>query len=113
MNEKSNTHPLTTEDGKLLDLVRSALVDPNLHTDLRMRLHSEITELLKSTHEHMHGPGGREAHERSPVELPNLLEEVLVDPNLRTDLRMRLHNEIPQLLRAAHQRAKAPAEQSD
>jgi hypothetical protein len=51
MNEHPETHELPDEDGQLVDLVTSVLVDPNLHTDLRMRLHREITELLRTTHE--------------------------------------------------------------
>ena len=39
---------------------------------------------------------------------------MLVDPNLPTDLRMRLHNEIPEIVRAAHQARDAdPIEVAD
>jgi hypothetical protein len=107
MNVDEKTKTLTGEDGKLVDLVTAALTDPNLHTDVRMRLTHELTELLRTTHEDVYGPTGREAHERQLAaqdhELLRVLEAVLVDPNLRTDLRMRLHREIPELLRHAHE----------
>jgi hypothetical protein len=105
---------LTAEDGQLLDLVTAVLVDPNVHTDLRMRLHNEITELLRTTHEHLYGPPGRQPHEppapSDEGQLPDMLRAVLVDPNLHTDLRMRLHREIPELLRAARRRTAVPAQ---
>src|ERR1035437_6234118 len=105
MNEHPETHELPDEDGQLVDLVNSVLVDPNLHTDLRMRLHREITDLLRPTHEDLFGPPGREAHQQTldahGEHLPSLLTAVLMDPNLHTDLRMRLHREISDLLRNA------------
>jgi hypothetical protein len=76
----------------LVDLVDSVLVDPNLHTDTRMRLHREIGELLRAKHgDH----------------LPALLHSVLVDPNLHTDLRMRLHREISEMVRGAREHGAA------
>jgi len=39
------------KDKKLVDLVRAALVDPNLHTDARMNLRRAIIKILG-------GPGG-------------------------------------------------------
>lgn len=93
------------EDRRLVDLATAALVDPNLHTDLRMRLHREITELLRVTHEGAHGPAGREVHRRAREahgdHLPDLLTAVLVDPNVHTDMRTRLHREIQEMLLAA------------
>ena len=41
------------------------VVDPNLHTDTRMHISNEITELLRTTHEDLCTPHGREADERT------------------------------------------------
>jgi hypothetical protein len=103
MNVEAKTQKLGAEDGKLVDLVTAALVDPNLHTDTRMHIANRITELLRGTHEDLYGRDGRERHERTAAEhdhqVPRMLEAVLVDPNLHTDLRMRLHREIEEILR--------------
>jgi len=105
MNVEAKTQKLGTEDGQLVDLVTAALVDPNLHTDTRMHIANQITEVLRETHEGLYGPDGRERHERTAAEhdhqVPRMLEAVLVDPNLRTDLRMRLHREITEILSSA------------
>lgn len=37
---------LAGNDKQLVDLLTAALVDPNLHTDVRMRLHRAISEIL-------------------------------------------------------------------
>ena len=37
---------LEGEDKQLVDLVTAVLVDPNLHTDMRMRIHQEILQIL-------------------------------------------------------------------
>ena len=50
MNIEAKTQKLGAEDGKLVDLVTAALVDPTLHTDTRMRLHEQITRLLHTPH---------------------------------------------------------------
>lgn len=96
---------LGDDDERLIELVDDVLVDPDLHTDLRMRLCQEIPALLREAHEDLYGPSGREIHERRLAahrdHLQGLLEAVLADPNLPTDLRMRLHQEIPALLHAA------------
>jgi uncharacterized protein (UPF0147 family) len=100
------------EDKQLVDLVTAALVDPNIHTDARMRLHEEITELLRGAHHDAHRdgaaveprPAAQAPPERSPVDsdgVLRLLTEVLVDPNLHTDTRMRLHDQISRLVRDA------------
>ena len=56
-------------------------------------------------HEDLYGPDGRERHERTAAEhdhhVPRMLEAVLVDPNLQTDLGMRLHREIEEILSSA------------
>lgn len=110
-------NPLAPEDGHLVDLAAAALVDPNLHADLRLRLHREITELVATTHETIHGPAHPDtprlpaAGEPAPQDQSAsvaLLQSLLVDPNLHTDLRMRLHREIPEMVRAAHERARRP-----
>ena len=98
---------LTGEDGHLVDLVDSVLVDPNLHTDQRMRLQAELRTVLRRTHADLYGPArGDEVH-RDAIDahgdhLPSVLGAVLVDPHLHTDLRMRLQHEITQVLRTAH-----------
>jgi hypothetical protein len=91
-------------DRELVDLLSAVLVDPSLHTDRRMRLHRQVRAILRTAHDELYaecageaGPGAPGAHEQ----LPDLLTAVLVDPNLYTDLRMRLHREIRALLGGA------------
>jgi hypothetical protein len=40
--------PLAGTDKQLVDLLTAVLVDPHLHTDTRMRLHREISEILQT-----------------------------------------------------------------
>ena len=96
---------LSAEDGRLVDLVTEALVDPDLNTATRMRLEEEISRLLRTTREDTHGPSSQktdaerpDAHEHP---LPRVLESVLIDPDLNTDRRMRLHGEISDLVEKA------------
>lgn len=95
-------HSLIDEDRRLVDLVGRVLVDPNLHTDLRLRLHREIMELLDATREDSARTARGESADAPtrihPDDPARLLETVLVDPNLHTDLRLRLHREIGELL---------------
>lgn len=126
LNDK-NPRKLETEDAKLLDLVTAVAVDPNLHTDLRMRLHEEITELLRATHEHIYGAAVRQVDGRGEQavrgdgtpepatvtddpRLAKLLKAMLVDPNLHTDMRMRLHDQIPKLVETARRHAATHTE---
>ena len=99
------THQLPTEDAELVDLLTAVLVDPNLHTDLRMRLHREISAVLRTVHRALYGESGvalgHRAIQAESSQLPDLLATVLVDPNLHSDLRMRLHRDIRTILRAA------------
>ena len=101
---------LEPEDQKLVDLLGDVLVDPNLHTDTRLRLHQEIEEILRGAHVDMHGPAGHEVHARAlethAGRLPDLLATVLVDPNLHTDTHMRLHEQIAQILDSAGSRTQ-------
>ena len=96
---------LDGSDQYLVDYASAALVDPNLHTDTRMRLHAALTELV---HDAM-----RKAHEQSVTpedgEAAKMLEAILVDPNLHADARMRLHEQIPDLVWAADEDAAAHA----
>jgi len=103
---------LGAEDKQLVDLVTAALVDPNIHTDTRMRLCEEITELLRGAHDGPHGgvaadqprpPAKAHRNPTSPDSdgVTRLLTEVLVDPNLHTDTRMRLHDQISRLIHDA------------
>ena len=118
MNAQQESHKPDATDVHLVDLVSAALVDPNLHTDARMRLHGELTELIEAAR---HGLSSRaiseapalsqEPADRSEVlaarKLAEVLSAVLVDPNLHTDTRLRLHQEIPEMIQAAHQHAAA------
>jgi ribosome maturation protein Sdo1 len=105
---------LEGEDKQLVDLVTAVLVDPNIHTDARLRLDQQITEILRSAdgdvyrrssrevHARSHAP--RPAHERHDTYVhgaPEVLSSVLVDPNLHTDMRMRIHQEISEILAEA------------
>jgi hypothetical protein len=102
---------LTGGPDELVDLVSAVLVDPNLHTDLRMRLAREIGALLQAAHRDPHGglvgQTDPESAQAPEDHLPSLLRSVLVDPDLHTDLRMRLYREIPELVRAAHEQARS------
>jgi hypothetical protein len=102
MTEESTTPKLAPQDRELVDLLRAVLVDPNLHTDRRMRLHRKISAVLRSTRHDLYGESADDAldEELDADRLPDLLTRVLVDPNLYTDLRMRLHREIRALLRS-------------
>lgn len=100
--EEPQRTPTRPEDRELVDLLATVLVDPNVHTDARMRLHHDIDEILRGAHEDLHGAAGGEAHRRAldahGGRLSDVLESVLVDPNLHTDTRMRLHEEIASIL---------------
>ena len=105
MTHHRTTSRLYAEDRELVDLLTAVLVDPNLHTDLRMRLHREVRAILRSAREELYGASAGEEQAAEPDargdRLPDLLTAVLVDPNLYTDLRMRLHREIRTVLGAA------------
>ena len=105
-HEKNRLEP---EDQKLVDLLGNVLVDPNLHTDTRLRLYQEIAEILRGAQVDLHGPAGNEVHARALEahggRLPDLLATVLVDPSLHTDTRMRLHEQIARILDSARSRA--------
>jgi hypothetical protein len=107
----SDSRELSGEDGQLVDLVSAVLVDPNLHTDMRMRLQREISSTLSTAYKDLYGQSGSEPHPHPhPHPRPDpdpgqanhvsaLLTAVLVDPNLHTDMRLRLHREITEMLR--------------
>jgi hypothetical protein len=105
----ADTRDLGRNDRQLVDLVTSVLVDPNLHTDLRMKLHRQIEELLGAAHRDLRTGCAQDDAQRPPAEPDahpaKLLEAVLVDPNLHTDLRMRLHRQLEELL-ARHEAAR-------
>jgi len=85
-------------------------VDPNLDTDARLRLHHTIAEIVRRAHVDVHGPAGHEVHARALEaqggRLPDLLATLLVDPNLHTDTRLRLHEQIAQILDSAGSRTQ-------
>ncbi len=106
--------PLEGEDKQLVDLVTAVLVDPNIHTDTRMRLDQQITEIIRSADDDAYRRARRVAHARAQAphpthkgpetyvhDAPEVLSSVLVDPNLHTDMRMRIHEEISEILREA------------
>ena len=57
--DKPDTH-LVGEDQHLVDLLTAALVDPNVHTDVRMRLHRTISEILATPDRAVEGGSRRE-----------------------------------------------------
>jgi hypothetical protein len=104
--QMDGSHTPSDDDHRLLELANAVLVDPQIHTDTRMRLHAEISELLRTTaHEHGYWPPGSKEQRRvtatTPEEMAGLLESVLTDPNLHTDTRMRLHRELRDILEPA------------
>lgn len=105
--ENSAARELTPEEGKVVGELQAVLVDPNLHTDMQMRLQRDIKDLLRTTHEEAHGPAGAAAHESALAahggHLPDLVTAVLTDPNVHSDLRMRICREIPELVGAARE----------
>jgi len=51
MTAHDHLEKLSGRDRQLVDLLMQVLVDPNLHTDTRMRLHYEIGKLLDEARE--------------------------------------------------------------
>jgi hypothetical protein len=97
---------LGARDIEVLRLLDAALADPSIHTDMRLHIGHEITELLRATHHDVYGAAeGRAIHEQELAahgeRLGDLVRAVLVDPNVHTEARMRIQREIPELLRAA------------
>lgn len=105
MNNHHRTAVLRPEDRELVDLLTAVLVDPNLHTDRRMRSHRQVSAVLRAAQNDLYGEVRFSQHAAEGHDhLPDLLMAVLVDPNLYTDLRMRLHREVRAVLRAAAER---------
>jgi hypothetical protein len=110
MNEPEHTRELDGEHGRLVDLVSSALVDPNLNTERRLRLHDEISQLVLAAHDELHGHeqrAAREAVAQTDGGLQTMLASVLVNPDLNTATRMRLHHRISNLVRVERDHAGA------
>ena len=105
VNDRNRSVAHEAEDRELVDLLTAVLVDPNLHTDRRMRLHQQVSAILRTTRGDLYGEpvaaGSEVVVEAAENSLPDLLRAVLVDPNLYTDLRMRLHREIRVVLNYA------------
>jgi hypothetical protein len=90
---------------EVVDQVASVLADPNVHTDQRMRLAQQIEQLLLATGSGGDHPGapasGKPGQPGSEDEqLVAWLDAVLVDPDVHTDMRLRLHRDILKLLEA-------------
>ena len=106
INASHESH-LADDDRRLIELLDSVLVDPNLHTDTRLRVHAEIDEILRGAHNELHRAAGPEVYARKlevhDGHLPDVLASVLVDPNLHTDTRLRLHHQIAEILSSAQQ----------
>jgi hypothetical protein len=102
--DQERTWALGADDRALVDLLTAVLVDPNVHTDLRMRLHREVSAILRAAREDL-DRAAADGHGVEPENkpLPDLLTAVLVDPDLHTDLRMRLHREIRTVLSRVHE----------
>ena len=81
MNDRERTSALRADDRELVDLLTAVLVDPNLHTDLRMRLHREVSAILRAAREELDRAAADkvQAHEveRHEEPLPDLLMAVL------------------------------------
>jgi hypothetical protein len=106
--DETKTTSLRGEDQHLVDLLATMLVDPAVHTDTRLRLYHDTEQILRAAHEDIHGAAGPVVHRRALKVhqdwLPDVLTSVLVDPNLHTDTRMRLHQEIAEILATADRR---------
>jgi hypothetical protein len=102
MDEQKSTLHVDDEHGQLVEFLDSVLVDPNVHTDTRMRLHQEIEALLCGANRDLCPDTSATRSEWTPEtaieHLPELVGSVLVDPNIHTDARMQLHREIRELL---------------
>lgn len=100
--DEIKTVSLRSEDRHLVDLLAKVLVDPGIHTDTRLRLYHDIERILRIAHEELHGAAGPDVHRRTLKVRqdwrPDVLTSVLIDPNLHTVTRMRLHHEIPAIL---------------
>lgn len=99
-------------DTALVDLVSSVLVDPNLHTDQRMRLHEQIQDLLRDAHPQRYhaaaahvdaATAAMDEHQRAS----RVLAAMLADPNVHTDTRLRLFEQIPRLVEQAQAAPRA------
>jgi hypothetical protein len=105
--ENNPARELTPKEGNVVDELAAVLVDPDLHTDMRMHLQQEIRQLLRATHEEAHGSAGSAAHESALTahgeHLPGLVTAVLTDPNVHSELRMRISREITALLSTARE----------
>ena len=114
--EKNPARELTPGEGTVVDELSAVLVDPNLHTDMRMHLQREIRQLLRATHEEAHGAAGSATHESALAahgeHLPDLVTAVLTDPNVHSEMRMRICREIPALLSAPRETPR-PAQRED
>ncbi len=89
-----------TISGMLVDLLSAALEDPELSAEQRTRLRKEIEKVLWTAHEDEHGHAGHapRAHEHDQVDL---IRAVLVNPDIHTDTRMRIVQQISKVRESA------------
>src|SRR6478672_5514553 len=96
---------LSCEDQRLVRLVTVDLANPRMPLDVRARLHEKLTWLLTVALVQApvaDPPMSREpGAETDPDGVAHLLESVLTDPTTHTETRMRLHDEIAELLEPA------------
>ncbi len=114
-NAGAGRRELDRDDRELVALVTTVLTDSSLKEELRLKIHHEIEDLLRDTHGDVYSAavlevrgevphhGGHPALLDHDPEVARLLEAMLVDPTLHTDTRMRLYQEIPQLVESAHE----------
>lgn len=102
MSTDTVNRELSAEDQRLVRLLITALANPRIHVEIRTRLRSELTWLLRPSPEDATESGydqmlgaSREAH---IAEIGRLLETALTDPHLHTGQLSRLHVELSELL---------------
>ena len=91
MDVDQNSRTASAEDRHLVDLVSAALVDPNIHTDTRIRLCDQISAILHTARADLQAGSGHQPQDRisRPREVPKVQESVLADPTVHTDTRTR------------------------
>ena len=89
-----------TISGTLVDLLSAALEDPELSAEQRTRLRKEIEKVLWTAHEDEHGHAGHEPRAHDD-QVDRFIRAVLVNPDLHTDMRMRMVQQIEKVRESA------------